>query len=191
MSLSPANAERLKHAFQQCRDMEGTLSVSHESRPMDVFVLSAPDGQSSAIRDAPDLGGGGFGAHSLSFALPAFDGEPPDAESFQRQFPTRESWRHAMSQSVIGGISISNGTMEDFCHILESGLDRPVVDETGLTGRYDIALEEGYSSNDEFIDRLRHQTVLFGQLLGRERRRGIGFLEQPRGAFARAGDDSH
>ena len=26
MSLSPANAERLKQAFQQCRDMEGTLS---------------------------------------------------------------------------------------------------------------------------------------------------------------------
>ena len=154
--LAPHQSYKMQHQLlQQGIERHFRVRISQESRPMDVFVLSAPDGQSSAIRDAPDLGGGGFGAHSLSFALPAFDGEPPDAESFQRQFPTRESWRHAMSQSVIGGISISNGTMEDFCHILESGLDRPVVDETGLTGRYDIALEEGYSSNDEFIDRLR------------------------------------
>jgi len=31
MSLSPANAERLKQAFQQCRDMEGTLSERLEA----------------------------------------------------------------------------------------------------------------------------------------------------------------
>ena len=31
MSLSPANAERLKQAFQQCRDMEGTLSEQLEA----------------------------------------------------------------------------------------------------------------------------------------------------------------
>ena len=30
-SLSPANAERLKQAFQQCRDMEGTLSEQLEA----------------------------------------------------------------------------------------------------------------------------------------------------------------
>jgi hypothetical protein len=30
-SLSPANAERLKLAFQQCRDMEGTLSEQLEA----------------------------------------------------------------------------------------------------------------------------------------------------------------
>ena len=31
MSLSPANAERLKQVFQQCRDMEGTLSEQLEA----------------------------------------------------------------------------------------------------------------------------------------------------------------
>jgi uncharacterized protein (TIGR03435 family) len=132
------------------------VRISHESRPMDVYVLSAPDGQHSGIRAAPEFHGGGIGGHRLSFALPAFDGESPGDESFQRQFPTLESWRRAMSQSVmIGGISMSNGTVEDFCHILEPALDRPIVDETRLMGRYDIALEDEYSSNDEFIDRLR------------------------------------
>ena len=31
MELSPANAERLKLAFQQCRDMEGTLREQLEA----------------------------------------------------------------------------------------------------------------------------------------------------------------
>src|SRR5260370_31496726 len=31
MSLSPASAERLNQAFQQCRDMEGTLSEQLEA----------------------------------------------------------------------------------------------------------------------------------------------------------------
>src|SRR5438045_9764775 len=31
MSLSPANAERLMQAFQQCRDMEGTLNEQLEA----------------------------------------------------------------------------------------------------------------------------------------------------------------
>src|SRR5260370_479452 len=31
MSLSPASAERLKQAFQQCRDIEGTLSEQLEA----------------------------------------------------------------------------------------------------------------------------------------------------------------
>src|SRR5258707_14893097 len=31
MSLSPANAERLKQAFAHCRDMEGTLSEQLEA----------------------------------------------------------------------------------------------------------------------------------------------------------------
>jgi hypothetical protein len=32
-SLSPANAERLKLAFQECRDMEGTLNERLDAMP--------------------------------------------------------------------------------------------------------------------------------------------------------------
>jgi uncharacterized protein (TIGR03435 family) len=139
--------EMTNRLMQQGIERHFRVSISHESRPMDVYVLSAPDGQSHSIRDAPDMVGGGFGGHSLSFELPAIDGDAPTAESFQQQF--------RMLQSVIGGISMSNGTMDDFCHILEAGLHRPVVDETGLTGRYDMSLEDEYSTTDGFIDRLR------------------------------------
>jgi uncharacterized protein (TIGR03435 family) len=71
-----------------------------------------------------------------------------------------ESRERAISQSSIGGISICNGTMEAFCHTLEQELDRPIVDETGLAGRYDIAPPEHQSGTSEFIERLRTQLGL-------------------------------
>ena len=50
--------------------------------------------------------------------------------------------------------------MEEFGHTLEQALDRPVLDETGLTGRYDIGLREDLSSTSEFIEQLRMQLGL-------------------------------
>jgi uncharacterized protein (TIGR03435 family) len=44
--------------------------------------------------------------------------------------------------------------MAEFCHLLEQGLDRLVVDETGLDG-YDIRLEDAQTSTAEFLERLR------------------------------------
>jgi uncharacterized protein (TIGR03435 family) len=137
------------------------VTITHESRPMDVYVLTAPGGQAAAIRDAPQSGGGGVGFSGFSFEFALPDGEPPTPESFQSLYPTPESMRNAIvSGGSIGGISISNGTMEEFCTALEQGLDRPVVDETGLGGRYDIEVLGGHTSTSEFLQRLRTQLGL-------------------------------
>jgi uncharacterized protein (TIGR03435 family) len=137
------------------------VTITHESRPIDVYVLTAPNGQTAAIRDAPQSGGGGVGFSGFSFEFALPDGEPPTPESFQSLYPTPESMRNAIvSGGLIGGISISNGTMDDFCKTLEQGLDRPVVDETGMGGRYDIELLGGHTSTSEFLQRLRTQLGL-------------------------------
>ena len=137
------------------------VTITHESRPIDVYALTAPDGQTAAIRDAPQSGGGGVGFSGFSFEFALLDGEPPTPESFQSLYQTPESMRNAIvSGGSIGGVSISNGTMDDFCKTLEQGLDRPVVDETGLGGRYDIELLGGHTSTSEFLQRLRTQLGL-------------------------------
>jgi uncharacterized protein (TIGR03435 family) len=128
---------------------------------MDVYVLTAPDGQTAAIRDTPQSGGGGVGFSGFSFEFALPDGEPPTPESVQSLYQTPESMRNAIvSGGSIEGISLSNGTMDDFCKTLEHGLDRPVVDETGLGGRYDIELSCGHTSTSEFLQRLRTQLGL-------------------------------
>jgi uncharacterized protein (TIGR03435 family) len=137
------------------------VTITHESRPTDVYVLTAPDGQTAAIRDLPQSGGGGVGLSGFSFEFALPDGEPPPPESFQSLYQTPESMRSAIvSGGSIGGISISNGTMNEFCTTLEQGLDRPVVDETGLDGRYDIELLGGHTSTSELLQRLRMQLGL-------------------------------
>jgi len=41
----------------------------------------------------------------------------------------------------LGNLTVSNFTMKDFCNGMQSSvMDRPVVDHTGLTGRYDFTL---------------------------------------------------
>src|SRR4029450_2832176 len=51
------------------------VNITHESRPMDVYVLTAPDGQTAAIRDAAQSGGGGGGSSGLSLLVSSPDGE--------------------------------------------------------------------------------------------------------------------
>jgi uncharacterized protein (TIGR03435 family) len=42
----------------------------------------------------------------------------------------------------LGVLTVTNATMEDFCHLMQSAvLDRPVVDQTELQGRYNFLLK--------------------------------------------------
>jgi uncharacterized protein (TIGR03435 family) len=42
----------------------------------------------------------------------------------------------------LGVLTVTNATMGDFCHLMQSAvLDRPVVDQTGLAGRWDFLLK--------------------------------------------------
>src|SRR5262249_24492451 len=66
----------------------------------------------------------------MEFSLADLGGEPPTLESITARFPTPESLHRAMRTASIGRISVSNGTLEEFCRALEQTLDRPVVDET-------------------------------------------------------------
>ena len=131
------------------------VSIALEPTSMDVYVLTAPEGQRPALTNSSDFGGGIGITHHLSFSIRDFDGTPPTPESFQARFPTPELLREAIAAGSIGGISIWNGRIEEFCHLLEQGLDRVVVNETALTGRYDIQLNETQTSTSEFLERLR------------------------------------
>ena len=60
----------------------------------------------------------------------------------------------------VRGVSISRSTMGQLCRTLEMGLDRPVVDETHLTGVYDIEVHPSSSSTEDFFARLHEKLGL-------------------------------
>jgi uncharacterized protein (TIGR03435 family) len=68
--------------------------------------------------------------------------------------------KKASSGVAISSISINGGTVVDFCRTLEQGLDRPVVDETHLTGRYDFEVNQADHTQDEFFTMLAGQFSL-------------------------------
>jgi len=63
------------------------------------------------------------------------------------------------------GFSMGSATVEEFCHGLERSLDRPLVNETKLDGRFDFQLPETERAPQEppifdFVERLREQLGL-------------------------------
>ena len=58
---------------------------------------------------------------------------------------------------TVGQISVDGGTIADFCRTLEDGLDRPVIDETNLTGRYDFQVARADSTREQFFQQLHDQ----------------------------------
>ena len=63
------------------------------------------------------------------------------------------------SASAVCGISVE-GTIDQFCQLLEMRLDRPVVNETNLSGEFAFHLEPSQTENNDFLDRLRDEVGL-------------------------------
>jgi uncharacterized protein (TIGR03435 family) len=110
------------------------LSIVHESRALDVYVLTAPGGPGAALH-----------RHA---------GEGTD-ESEQFKF----EGRHCAGIASGGGITASGGTMREFARQLEPDLDRPFIDETHITGGYDFTVG-GYANQETLFNLLHNQLDL-------------------------------
>ena len=61
---------------------------------------------------------------------------------------------------TVRSIDLTNGTIEDFCHMLEQGLDRPLVNETHLDGKFDFHVQGEGDQQNNFTERLSTQLGL-------------------------------
>jgi uncharacterized protein (TIGR03435 family) len=141
---------RIQDALKQKFD----LKIASEDEAMDVYVATAPYGPGPKLRPAENSMGGSISSSGAVLALR------------KGQQPTPENIKNAIEQQkasggiTLGSISVSGGTIADFCKELEKGLDRKVVDETHLTGRYDFNVVREDRARDEFFDMLREQLGL-------------------------------
>jgi uncharacterized protein (TIGR03435 family) len=130
------------------------LKIAQEDETMDVFVVNAPYGPGPELRPAENSMAGSISSSGAVFALPK--GQQPTPENIQAAIEQQR----AAGGIALGGISVHGGTIEDFCRALENGLDRKVVDETHLSGRFDFHVVRGDRTRDEFFEMLREQLGL-------------------------------
>jgi uncharacterized protein (TIGR03435 family) len=145
-----AMMRRVREALQE--KLNTTITI--ETRATEVYVVTAPKGPGPALHPVESSGGGFGGSSSLAFVWKSPDGQPPTEKDMHDLVESGK----ASSGVAISSISIDGRTVADFCRTLEEGLDRPVVDETHLTGRYDFEVKQGDRTQGEFF------ALLAGQL---------------------------
>jgi uncharacterized protein (TIGR03435 family) len=150
----PEDHDAMMGRIQDALKQRFNLKITSEDEAMDVFVVTAPYGPGPKLRLADSMGGF-ISSFGTSFALPK--GQQPTPENIEKAI---EQQRASSGITMLDNISVSGVTIEDFCKVLEKGLDRKVVDETHLTGHYDFNVVRGDRTRDEFFDMLREQLGL-------------------------------
>jgi uncharacterized protein (TIGR03435 family) len=152
--------------------IEKHFHVTRERWSMEVDVLTAPDGVKAHEASEEDSL---FGFGSIGFIEQAHDGPPRIPDSFVlanimdlQMVPSEEpsnpeqAMHRAKSElfkatygSMPGGVRINSIgdslTMQELCQLLEGGLDRPIVDETHLTGSYVLNIHSEAVSTRDFL----------------------------------------
>lgn len=138
------------------------VTVTRETRRTDVYVLSAPNGLAAA-KESDGSDGGSVG---LGFTVNTMDELVHDASLTEEDL--RKSAVERLKAFAAGGrtrrhtiqsISASIG-MEGLCEMLEQGLDRPVIDETNLSGAYRLDVRTDARTNEGFLRALQDQLGL-------------------------------
>ena len=124
------------------------LTIRAESRVMNVYVLSAPNGPGAELHkhvSAQRKNGlaklGGVGS-----------ADDADDDGSQITYTGRDC-----SGVGSGGITVSGGTISDFRRTLEPDLDRVLLDETNLAGSYDFKI--GSYANQGQLFQLLHEQL--------------------------------
>ena len=128
------------------------VTAARGERLMDVYVVSQADGKppvAKGVRNNDDFADGGVSSSSIEFQ--ALD-VPPNSDDLARLMKPG-------SIDKIRGIYLE-GTMDVFCSTLEHTLDRPVVNETNLSGVFAVDVKATEGSDNDFLDHLRDKMNL-------------------------------
>jgi uncharacterized protein (TIGR03435 family) len=133
--------DRIEALVRQAIERQLNVTVSRESRPTDVYVVTAPQGAGPSLRGHESAEGSGAGGIHVAFStIGDYQGGP-------LMFP--------VENFAVSGLSIAM-----MCAAFEELMDRPVIDETGLTGEFDLTLQSIARDRATFIDALREEAGL-------------------------------
>jgi uncharacterized protein (TIGR03435 family) len=142
-----ASAEEMQQLLEDALEKRFGLVIAPESREMQVYVLTAPNGPGPGLRRHAAA------VRRASMEKGAGDGDPSEDER-RIAFAGKEC-----SGVAAGGITATAETIAEFRRTLEPGLDRLLVDDTRLAGSYDFEIGE-YRSQSELFALLRERLGL-------------------------------
>jgi uncharacterized protein (TIGR03435 family) len=123
------------------------LKIAPESRPMDVYVLTAPNGPGAAMKR--------HFTKMTTAELTGFTG----ADSSDDFGKVTVFGQDCTDKGSSTGISVEASTISDFRRTLEGDLDRVLLDETHLAGSFDFTVGN-YTSQQQLFQLLHDQLGL-------------------------------
>lgn len=139
LNLTPdTDADAIQQLLAQAIQRKFGVTISPETREMDVYVMTAPNGPGSHLRR--------HGRVTLSKLVSANKDDEATDDAGQITFYGRNCSGQVSSQ----GIAASAGSIAEFRRTLEPDLDRVLLDETHLTGAYDFKLAN-YTGADQLF----------------------------------------
>jgi uncharacterized protein (TIGR03435 family) len=145
----PEGWTSIERRAQQGVERHFRISAAREPREQGVYILSAPGGPGSGLHadQSNQGGGGGVGFGSFDFATRATEHPPTVVPPADRRVS-------------FGNLRMSGLTIDDLCVTLEEMFARAFVNETGLTGRYDLTVNGEFSGPDAFFAAMKDQLGL-------------------------------
>jgi uncharacterized protein (TIGR03435 family) len=150
--VGPHSWPAIDRLVQQGINRHFAIEVTHETKLLDVLVLTAVDRPSPGRRRHDEEPHAGIGAMYVNFSTVDVSAttEPPSSEG--------QDWHDRLRS--IGPISLSAVAMQDFGTWLEEFVGHPVIDETGLEGTYDIEVQGEMQGLGELRQALMEQLAL-------------------------------
>jgi uncharacterized protein (TIGR03435 family) len=138
----PESHEQMRDRMREGQQDYFHITATRQERLLDVYVVTAPNRKPPVLR--PRTPDGGFRSASIKFRVPDGVDELLDAPR---------------PVSIDGIVSVSTeGTADEFCHLLEGQLNRPVVNETNLQGEFVFSAESSQGAGNDLLERLRDQS---------------------------------
>jgi uncharacterized protein (TIGR03435 family) len=160
VTVTLAPSDDMNRVLQRALEQHfGIVITGVSAQPTDVYVLTAPDGIRAAIHPDEE----GVSASTFDIVSHDIPGQESLAQEHGRELAQRRSEAERTGpRRDRGHIQRMSGDVDvdRLCDLLESELRRPVVNETGLAGRYRFHVQTRAQSNDEFIGALQEQTGL-------------------------------
>jgi uncharacterized protein (TIGR03435 family) len=138
---APFGRAEMQRRMREGIEKHFKLTKTVEHRTAEVYVMKAVPGRLHSTNNQ-------LGQSHMGLTIGSGD-EPPAEEQLEK----------AMQSATLTEINV-DGDMAQIRMILERGLHRPVIDETGLKGEYALRTDGHAKTTEEFLQKLKDQTGL-------------------------------